>query len=102
MKLEGSLDAFSLPDIFQLLSFTKKSGGLHLAQDGADGVVYFSAGQVSGASADSGRQPLARRLVGSGTVSDEALVAAVRVATSGEGVGVVRALLEQGVVEGDL
>ena len=26
MKLEGSLDAFSLPDIFQLLSFTKKSG----------------------------------------------------------------------------
>ena len=32
MKLEGSLDAFSLPDIFQLLSFTKKTGGLHLAQ----------------------------------------------------------------------
>jgi len=30
VKLEGSLDAFSLPDIFQLLSFTKKSGGLHL------------------------------------------------------------------------
>ena len=26
MKLEGSLDAFSLPDVFQLLSFTKKSG----------------------------------------------------------------------------
>ena len=34
MKLEGSLDAFSLPDIFQLLSFTKKSGGLHLRHDG--------------------------------------------------------------------
>ena len=32
MKLEGSLDAFSLPDVFQLLSFTKKTGGLHLAQ----------------------------------------------------------------------
>ena len=31
MKLEGSLDAFSLPDVFQLLSLTKKSGGLHLA-----------------------------------------------------------------------
>ncbi|MCZ3387033.1 MAG: DUF4388 domain-containing protein, partial [Actinomycetia bacterium] len=30
MKLEGSLDAFSLPDVFQLLSLTKKSGGLHL------------------------------------------------------------------------
>ena len=68
MKLEGSLDAFSLPDVFQLLSFTKKSGGLHLAHDGSDGVVFFAGGQISGASADSSRQPLARRLVGSGTL----------------------------------
>ena len=30
MRLEGTLDAFSLPDIFQLLSFTKKTGALHL------------------------------------------------------------------------
>jgi hypothetical protein len=102
MKLEGSLDAFSLPDMFQLLSFTKKSGGLHLAHEGSDGVVFFSGGQVTGASADSSRQPLARRLVGSGTVSDEALGAAVEAASVGEGVGVVRALLEQGSVEQDL
>ncbi len=33
MKLEGTLDAFSLPDIFQLLSFTKKTGTLHLRRD---------------------------------------------------------------------
>ena len=85
MKLEGSLDAFSLPDIFQLLSFTKKTGGLHLARDGWDGVVFFTGGQVTGASADSSRQPLARRLVGSGTVDDDALAAAVEAATSGEG-----------------
>ena len=87
MKLEGSLDAFSLPDVFQLLSFTKKTGGLHLAHGGSDGVVFFAGGQVTGASADSSRQPLARRLVGSGTVDDDALVAAVGAATSGEGVG---------------
>ncbi len=73
MKLEGSLDAFSLPDMFQLLSFTKKTGGLHLAHDGSDGVVFFTGGQITGASADSSRQPLARRLVGSGTLTDEAL-----------------------------
>jgi uncharacterized protein DUF4388 len=102
MKLEGSLDAFSLPDIFQLLSFTKKDGGLHLAHDGSDGVVFFAGGQVTGASADSSRQPLARRLVGSGTVTDEALSAAVAAATSGEGLGVVRALLDQGVVDSEL
>jgi hypothetical protein len=102
MKLEGSLDAFSLPDIFQLLSFTKKTGGLHLAHDGADGVVYVAGGQVTGASADSSRQPLARRLVGSGTVDDDALTAAVESAAAGEGIGVVRSLLEAGAVDADL
>ncbi len=102
MKLEGSLDAFSLPDIFQLLSFTKKTGGLHLASDGADGVVFFAAGQVTGASADSSRQPLARRIVGSGAVTDEALVAAVDAVARGEGVGVVKALLDSDAVDADL
>jgi hypothetical protein len=102
MKLEGSLDAFSLPDIFQLLSFTNKTGGLHLAHDGSDGVVFFAGGSITGASADSSRQPLARRLVGSGTVHDDALRAAVDAAQTGEGVGVVRALLEQQAVDHDL
>jgi len=102
MKLEGSLDAFSLPDIFQLLSFTKKSGGLHLAHDRADGVVFFAGGQVTGASADSSRQPLARRIVGTGAVSDEALVAAVEAVAAGEGIGVVRSLLDAGAVDADL
>ncbi len=102
MKLEGSLDAFSLPDMFQLLSFTKKTGGLHLAHDGSDGVVYFTGGQITGASAESSRQPLARRLVGSGTLTDEALTSAVDAATNGEGLGIVRALLEQGAVDADL
>ena len=102
MKLEGSLDAFSLPDIFQLLSFTKKTGGLHLAHEGSDGVVFFTGGQVTGASSDSSRQPLARRLVGSGTVSDDALSAAVEAASGGEGVGVVRALLEAQAVDAEL
>jgi hypothetical protein len=102
MKLEGSLDAFSLPDIFQLLSFTKKSGGLHLASDGCDGVVFFAGGQVTGASADGSRQPLARRLIGAGAVNDDALAAAVQAATDGESVGVVKALLEHGAIEGGL
>jgi hypothetical protein len=102
MKLEGSLDAFSLPDMFQLLSFTKKTGGLHLANDDADGVVFFAGGRVTGASADGSRQPLARRLVGSGVVEDDALAAAVEAAANGEGVGVVRALLESQAVDAEL
>lgn len=99
MKLEGSLDAFSLPDIFQLLSFTKKSGGLHLASDGCDGVVFFAGGEVTAASSDSSRQPLARRLIGAGVVDDEALSAAVAAASSGETTGVSRALLDQGALD---
>lgn len=102
MKLEGSLDAFSLPDIFQLLSFTKKSGGLHLASNGLDGVVFFAGGQVTGASADSSRQPLARRLIGAGAVDDDALASAVSAATDGESVGVGRALLDNGAIDSEL
>jgi len=102
VKLEGSLDAFSLPDIFQLLSFTKKTGGLHLNNDGLDGVVYFTGGKVTGASADGSRQPLARRLIGSGVVSDDALAAAVERAEAGDGVGVVKALLDSGAVDPEL
>ena len=102
MKLEGSLDAFSLPDVFQLLSFTKKTGGLHLSDDGRAGVVFFTAGQITGASADTARQPLARRLIGSGAVSDSALAAAVERAGTDEGVGVVKALLEADAVEAEL
>ncbi len=101
MKLEGSLDAFSLPDVFQLLSLTKKSGGLHLANGQATGVVYFNAGVVTGACSNAARQSLARRLVGIGACDDAALRRAVERATT-EGVGVARALLESGAVNGEL
>jgi hypothetical protein len=102
MKLEGSLDAFSLPDVFQLLSFTKKTGGLHLSNDGCAGVVYFTVGQITGACADTSRQPLARRLIGSGAVDDDALRAAVERASDDEETGVVKALLEANAVEAEL
>jgi len=101
VKLEGSLDAFSLPDIFQLLSFTKKSGGLHLRRPATHGCVYFREGTVTGATADDGRQALARRLVGSAVVGDDALAAAVERAASDD-IGVARALLEAGAVDADL
>ena len=103
MKLEGSLDAFSLPDIFQLLSMTKKTGALRLRSGAAEGVVHFAGGAVTGASADARRQSLARRLVGSGAVNDEALRAAVDAVTSAGGsLGVGRALRDAGAVEPEL
>ncbi len=100
MKLEGSLDAFSLPDIFQLLSFTKKSGGLHLRRATTRASVYFRDGAVTGASSDDGRQALARRVVGSAGVGETELTAAVE-RSANEGIGVSRALLDAGAVDPD-
>ncbi|MCU1677161.1 MAG: hypothetical protein JWM93_1919 [Frankiales bacterium] len=100
MRLEGSLDAFSLPDIFQLLSFTKKTGALHLRRAEVHGVVYFAAGSVTGAVSDDAHQALGRRLIGSGRVEGAAVSAAVdRVVNGGGGLGLVRALSEAGSVE---
>ena len=102
MRLEGSIDAFSLPDIFSLLSMTKKTGGLHLRRDGSHGVVWFTTGSVTGGASDITTQSLGRRLVGAGVVSDDALAAAVDRAGE-EAIGVGRALqlggsLDDGVI----
>jgi uncharacterized protein DUF4388 len=99
VRLEGSLDAFSLPDIFQLLSFTKKTGGLHLRRGALGGVVYVTGGALTGGASDVRRQGLGRRLVGTGRVDDEAIEAAVAEATNNPGLGVGRALRDAGVVE---
>jgi hypothetical protein len=101
VKLEGSLDAFSLPDVYQLLSLTKKSGGLHLVSGQAAGVVYFEEGAVTGACSDASKQPLARRLVGLAACDDAALRRAVERAVSEE-IGVARALAESSAVEPEL
>ena len=98
MRLEGSIDAFSLPDIFSLLSMTKKTGGLHLRRDGSHGVVWFTTGSVTGGAADVTTQSLGRRLIGAGVVTDDALAAAVDRAGE-EGIGVGRALQLDGNID---
>ena len=99
MRLEGSLDAFSLPDIFQLLSFTKKTGALHLKRADVRGIVHFNAGSVTGAVSDDGRQALGRRLIGADKVDEGALGAAVQRAAGDSSIGVVRALSEAGALD---
>jgi len=103
MKLEGSLDTFSLPDILQLLAMTKKTGALRLTSSsaGTTGVVRVADGAVSAAASDLSRQALARRVVGAALVGDEALAAAVERARQESGVGVVRALLDAGALTED-
>ena len=97
MKLEGTLDAFGLPDLFSLLRMTGKTGTLHVwrtdGSSAARAAVHVVRGEVTGATPEVGSQVLARRLVGVVEVPDEALVAAVQAAASSD-VGVARALVE--------
>ena len=96
MRLEGTLDAFSLPDIFQLLSYTKKTGTLHLRRDNQHGVVHLRDGAVTGGRGDATSQALGRRMVGCGLVSDEALADAVELLLDTPGDGLGKTLLAQG------
>jgi hypothetical protein len=96
MRLEGTLDAFSLPDIFQLLSYTKKTGTLHLRREDFHGVVHLRDGAVTGARSDVRRQALGRRIVGAGVVDDATLADAVSRVSADPSCGLARALAESG------
>ena len=102
MRLEGTLDAFSLPDIFQLLSYTKKTGTLHLRREAEHGVVHLRDGAVTGARSDVARQALGRRLVGAGLVDDEALADAVAAVRASPDTGLARALADTGRLDPEL
>ena len=52
MALSGNLSDFSIPDVFRLVSLSGKTGVLHLAAPGAEGSVWFRAGQVFFAQSD--------------------------------------------------
>jgi hypothetical protein len=105
MRLEGTLDAFSLPDIFQLLSYTKKTGTLHLRRDAHSvvqhGVVHLRDGAVTGGRGDAACQALGRRMVGAGLVSDKDLADAVELLLDTPGDGLGKTLVAQGAVEED-
>ncbi|MDP9182109.1 MAG: DUF4388 domain-containing protein [Actinomycetota bacterium] len=99
MRLEGTLDAFSLPDIFQLLSYTKKTGALHLRRDGQHGVVHVRDGAVTGGRGDVSRQALGRRLIGAGLVDDETLADAAEQVLDRPELGLGKTLVATGKVD---
>ena len=102
MRLEGTLVAFSLPDIFQLLSYTKKTGTLHLRREHLHGVVHLRDGAVTGARSDAERQALGRRLVGAGLVEDGRLADAVEAVLQDPACGLARALSRDGSFDVDV
>ncbi|MFW6113873.1 MAG: DUF4388 domain-containing protein, partial [Actinomycetota bacterium] len=77
MALKGSLKDFSLPDLFQLLNFSKKNGTLNLTRGKARGYICFRNGEVFFATTNWKRQSLGMKLVNAGIIGrdqvDEAL-----------------------------
>ncbi|MGH2746589.1 MAG: DUF4388 domain-containing protein [Actinomycetota bacterium] len=98
--LKGTLDDFTLPDIFRLLSFAKKTGRLDVARSAGHGKVFFREGEVSFAESSLSKDPLGQRLIRAGSLTESQLRKALdQHASSGERVGEI--LVSSGVVTAD-
>jgi hypothetical protein len=79
MALRGNLRDFSLPDVFQLVTLSGKTGVLRIKRTGAEGSVWFRDGEVFFAQSDWHREPLGTRLVSAGKITPSALSKALEV-----------------------
>jgi len=77
MLLKGNLKEFSLPNVFQLVKMSAKTGCLTLTREGEEGKVYFRNGQICFAISSPGGIPLGERLVKAGRITSKQLKAAL-------------------------
>jgi hypothetical protein len=77
MALRGNLRDFSLPDVFQLVTLSGKSGVLRIKRADAEGSVWFRDGEVFFAQSDWHREALGTRLVAAGKITPSALTKAL-------------------------
>jgi hypothetical protein len=73
MSLVGRLEDLALPDIFQIISLSKKTGTLVVRSRKGTGMVVFKNGQVIQAASDSIRDSLGNILVSQGMLGEVAL-----------------------------
>ena len=95
--LRGSLDDFTLPDIFRLMSFAKKTGRLDVVRSAGEGKVFFREGEVYFAESSISKEPIGQKLLKARAVTEGQLMKALdEHKASGERLGTV--LLNSGVV----
>jgi hypothetical protein len=95
--LKGTLDDFTLPDVFRLMSFAKKTGRVDVVRSAGQGKVYFRDGEVYYAESSLSKEPLGQKLVRSRALTEGQLMKALdQHALSGERLGSV--LLQSGLV----
>jgi hypothetical protein len=98
--LQGNLQEFSLPNIFQLVKMSAKSGALTLRREGESGKVFFRDGVITYAYSQPQLVPLGERLVKAGSISAIQLkdaLAAQKRSAGGSRLG--RILLDQGQID---
>lgn len=104
MALEGNLQDFSLADMLRFLESGAKTGTLELERNGENAVVCLREGRVCFAAGPRYGQPLGRRLVTDGIVSEDQLRDAVglqEMQTTGRaGRRLAQVLVEEGFVDG--
>jgi hypothetical protein len=77
MSLVGRLEDLALPDIFQIISLSRKTGTLVVRSRKGTGMVVFKTGQVVQAGSDVIRDTLGNILVSQGMIDQTDLAAAV-------------------------
>ena len=100
MLLQGNLQEFSLPNIFQLVKMSAKSGALTIRRDGEWGRIFFRNGMIFYAFSSPQLLPLGERLVKAGAISGAELKKALAAQKkSREGARIGSILLEQGSID---
>jgi hypothetical protein len=98
--LQGNLQEFSLPNIFQLVKMSAKSGSLTIRREGESGRVFFRNGMITYAYSSPQLLPLGERLVKAGAITGAQLKQALAAQKkSAESARLGRILLEQGVLD---
>ena len=103
MLLRGNLGDFSLPNIFQLVDLSAKSGALTIRRPHEWGKIYFRRGSIYYAFTMPQQLPLGARLIGCGAVTSTELELALeeqqREMSAGDGARIGAILLAEGVID---
>jgi hypothetical protein len=100
VQLQGNLREFSLPNIFQLVKMSAKTGALTIQRENESGKIFFRNGQIYFAFAVPQAMPLGERLVKAGKITAAQLKKALaeqRASSEGARLGTI--LLEREIID---
>jgi hypothetical protein len=98
--LQGNLKEFSLPNVFQLVKMSAKTGALNISREGETGRIFFKAGLIYFAFCQPSTMPLGERLVKSGHITSKQLKQALAEQAETKRKGKIgQLLLEHGYID---